>query len=272
VKTVSPTLVNELLVSGSREYADILSGDPSVYYADQLGTPNPLHVTGSRSRRLRYRRHNYFQPANRRTRFLTYYILEDNATKVMGKHEIQFGAHIRLDLWNILPQQTQAAGNLQFSTLATALWDGASRTSPAATPLTGFNMANMYLGVANYSNNLRKGTWYTRRHEDALYIQDNYKVTPRLNLRLGLRWEFSPFMRDKHNVAVSYDPKQRAYVLGQPLQTLYDLGATLPSLINSLTTLTGAKFITYDQAGLPQSLVNGNWHDIGPSVGFSHRA
>src|SRR5207244_11356841 len=80
---------------------------------------------------------NYFQPANRRTRFLTYYILEDNATKVRGKHEIQFGAHIRLDLWNILPQQTQAAGNLQFSTLATALWDGASRTSPAATPLTG---------------------------------------------------------------------------------------------------------------------------------------
>ena len=133
-------------------------------------------------------------------------------------------------------------------------------------------MANMYLGVANYSNNLRKGTWYTRRHENALYIQDNYKVTPRLNLRLGLRWEFSPFMRDKHNVAVSYDPKQRAYVLGQPLQTLYNLGATLPSLINSLTTLTGAKFITYDQAGLPQSLVHGNWQDIGPSVGFSYRA
>ena len=153
-----------------------------------------------------------------------------------GKHEIQFGAHIRLDLWNILPQQTQAAGNLQFSTLATALWDGASRTSPAATPLTGFNMANMFLGVANYSNNLRKGTWYTRRREDALYFQDNYKVTSRLNLRLGLRWEFSPFMRDKHDVGASYDPKQRAYVLGQPLQTLYTLGATLPSLINALTT------------------------------------
>jgi hypothetical protein len=28
-------------------------------------------------------------------------------------------------------------------------------------------------------------------------------------------------MRDKHDVAVSYDPKQRAYVLGQSVQTLY---------------------------------------------------
>ena len=91
----------------------------------------------------------------------------------------------------------------------------------------------MFLGVANYSNNLRKGTWYTRRRENALYFQDNYKVTSRLNLRLGLRWEFSPFMHDKHDVAASYDPKQRAYVLGQSLQTLYTLGATLPSLINS---------------------------------------
>ena len=273
VKTLSPTLVNELLVSGSREYADILSGDPSVYYADQLGTPNPLHVTGFPViGGFGIGTTNYFQPANRRTRFLTYYILEDNATKVKGKHEIQFGAHLRLDQWNILPQQTQAAGNLQFSTLATALWDGASRTSPAATPLTGFNMANMFLGVANYSNNLRKGTWYTRRHENALYFQDNYKVTPRLTLRLGLRWEFSPFMRDKHDVAVSYDPANRAYVIGQPLDTLYKLGATLPSLINSLTTLTGAKFETWDKAGLPQAMVHGNWHDMGPSLGMSYRA
>src|SRR5262245_12705521 len=130
-KTVTPTLVNELLISGSREYADILSGDPSVVYDDALGTPNPLHVTGFPViGGFGIGATNYFQPANRRTRFLTYYILEDNATKVKGKHEIQFGAHIRLDLWNILHQQTQAAGKLQFSTLATALWEGASQTSP----------------------------------------------------------------------------------------------------------------------------------------------
>jgi len=87
-----------------------------------------------------------------------------------------------------------------------------------------------------------------------------------------LRWEFSTVHADKHDVGVSYDPKQRAYVSGSHYRRLYNLGATLPSLINALTTLSGAKFITYDQAGLPQSLVHGNWHDFGPSLGFSYRA
>ena len=272
-RTFTPTFFNELLLSGAREYADIVSGDPAVAYADQLGTPNPFHVTGHPViGGFGIGTTNYFQPANRRTRWLNYFILEDNATKVKGRHELQFGVHLRLDQWNILPQQTQAAGNISFSSLATALWDGVSRTSPAAAPQTGFNMANLFLGVANYSNNLRKGTWYTRRWENALYFQDNYKVTPRLTLRLGLRWEFNPFMYDKHYVAVSYDPKQRAYVLGQPLQTLYQLGVTLPSLVTQLTSLTGAKFITYDQAGLPQKLVHDNWRDLGPGLGFSYRA
>jgi hypothetical protein len=273
VRTFTPTFFNEVLLSGSREYGDILSGDPSVYYTDQLGTPNPFHVTGLPViGGIGIGGTNYLMPANRRTRWLNYFILEDNATKVHGRHEMQFGIHLRLDQLNFMPQQTQAAGNLQFSTLATALWDGASTASPAATPQTGFNMANLFLGVANYSNNLRKGTWYTRQRQNAVYFQDNYKVTPRLTLRLGLRWEFNPFMNDKNFVAVSYDLQQRAYVLGQPLQTLYDLRATLPSLTSRLSSLTGAKFITYDQAGLPQKLVRNNYTDFGPSVGFAYRA
>ena len=271
--TFTPSFFNELLLSGAREYADIVSGDPNVNYDTQLGVPNPLGVTGFPViGNFGFGTTNYFQPANRRTRWLNYFILEDNATKLVGKHEFQFGVHLRRDQWNILPQQTQAAGNVSFATLATALWDGQSRTNPAATPQTGFNLANLYLGVANYSNNLRKGTWYTRRPEYSFYFQDNYKITSRLTLNLGLRWELNPFLSDKRNVGVSYDPKQRAFVLGDSLDTYYKLGATLPSLVTAMNTLAGAKFITYDQAGLPQKLVHDNWHDIGPAVGFAYRA
>jgi len=273
VRTLTPTFFNEMLVSGSREYADILSGDPSVPYVDQMKLPNPFGVNGFPVlAQFGLTPTSYFMPANRRTRWLTYYIFEDNATKIAGKHELQFGAHLRKDFWNLLPQQTQAAGYVSFNTLATGLWNGLSKTSPAAVGTSNFNLANLFLGVANYSNNLRKGTWYERRNEDAFYFQDNYKVSQRMTLRLGLRWEMNPAMYDKYNTAVSYDPTQRAYVLGQSLENMYKRGSTVKSLVDRLTTLTGAKFITYDQAGLPKKLVNDNWFDLGPSVGFSYRA
>ena len=46
--------------------------------------------------------------------------LDNNATKIWGKHEFQFGGHFRQDRLNILPDQTWKEGMLNFSTNATA--------------------------------------------------------------------------------------------------------------------------------------------------------
>ena len=72
--------------------------------------------------------------------------------------------------------------------MATALYDPAtSRTNPQATVRTGNNTANLFIGVASYyQDDLRKGIFKIRRPEHAFYFQDNFKVTPRLTLNLGL--------------------------------------------------------------------------------------
>ena len=49
----------------------------------------------------------------------------------------------------------------------------------------------------------------------ALYFQDNFKVTPRLTLQLGLRWEYWSPYHDKR--VVGFDRKSNSVVLGTAL-------------------------------------------------------
>ncbi|HTM50951.1 MAG TPA: hypothetical protein VL285_19780, partial [Bryobacteraceae bacterium] len=271
--TFSPTFFNEFSLTGSRERGYIVSGDPTRDYAGELGLPNPtgehafpvlgtlnIGPTG-----------NYFQPVNYRARFFNFYILEDNATKVHGKHEFQFGVHIRLDQLTVLPQQQQTAGLIQWDTLGTSLYNPASTAAaPIAQPLTGHNLGNMFLGIARYQYRVAKGKYYTRQWEHATYFQDNYRVTSRLKLHLGLRWQISPFISEKHNVMSTFDPQRKAIVFGNDVDTLLRLGTIIPSVLQRFQDL-GVKFITYKEAGLPQKLGNNNWRDIGPHLGAAYR-
>ena len=45
----------------------------------------------------------------------------------------------------------------------------------------------------------------------ALYFQDNFKVSPRLTLNLGLRWEYWPAFREKNNILTTFDPDKQGH-------------------------------------------------------------
>lgn len=273
-RTFSPTLFNEVSFSASREFGSITTGDPGRTYATEFGLPNPSNqegypVVGAIG--LRNPSGNFMQPQSNRIRFFNFFVLDDNATKIWGKHEFQFGAHLRYDQLTYLPQQQRAAGAVNARAIATALYDPARRLRDRGVLNTGNALAAFYLGLADYQYRQVKGKYYVRGHENAFYFQDNWKVTPRLNLNLGLRWQLSPFPTDKYNIISSWDEKNSAIVLGRDLNTLYQMGAATPAYVNNLVKM-GAKFETADQAGLPYKLVNDNWHDLGPHIGLAYRA
>ncbi|HEU0139619.1 MAG TPA: hypothetical protein VFQ79_07910, partial [Bryobacteraceae bacterium] len=270
--TFSPTLFNELMVSVSRENAFSGTGEPGVYYNDMLGLPNPMGVPGWPGIYDTGLSSYYFETQNTNRAAFTNYILDNNATKIFGRHEFQFGGHLRYDQLNYLPEQQHPQGNHNFNSRATALVDPAgASTNPQPLPYTGSNLANMYLGLMNYSNQFVRGYFYARAKEYALYFQDNFRVNQRLTLNIGLRWEKWPAYYEKNNMMTSFDPASNRIVLGQDLDTMYRLGGSVPSIVNRLETL-GAKFATYKEAGMPKHLMSSGWRDFGPRLGFAYRA
>jgi hypothetical protein len=272
VHIFSPTVYNELLVSVFRQ-AFFQTSNPTnpVDYAAQLGLPNPyggkqwpdilsIGLNGSAWRTV-------YPNADHST----FYQINDNLTKIVGKHQFTAGVHARRDLVNYLPQQERAAGQVTPVANWTALWNPAgSATSPSATANTGNTIASAYLGLENYQAETVHKYFYERQNQFALYFQDNWKITSRLSLNLGVRWEAWPAMHEKYNNTVGFDPATNALVLTQA-PTAYD--SLVPGFSTNVATMQtlGVKFETYQQAGLPQSLQYGNWKDFSPRVGFAYR-
>jgi hypothetical protein len=272
VHTFSPTFFNELLVAGTRTRMDVLTGDPTVTYNSVLGLPNPFNVNqwpGLYD--LGFNGNYLFETQNGNGFYAFYGILDDNATKIKGRHELQFGFHFRVDRMNLLPQQQQGAGSDSWDTNATSLYDpSTSRTNPSQLPFTGDQFANFYLGLGNYNNQLNRGMFYARSREYAAYFQDNWRLSPRLTLNLGLRYDLFPPYYEKNNAVSSFDPSDHSVVVGAPISELIRLGYTFPSIVNRLSDM-GMKFKTYDQAGLPKHMINTSKDGFGPRIGFAYR-
>jgi hypothetical protein len=272
VHTFSPTFFNEVLVSGSSEHWTSSTGDPTVKYADQLGLPNPNNVAGWPAMYDLGSMYDwYFETENTQTTPFAFWIVDDNATKIAGKHELQFGFHFRWDKLNTLAEQQYTQGEIIGNSIFTSLFDtGSDRTNPLPLDYTGDATASTYLGLVNYYVQLGHPWFQLRAKEYALYFQDNWKLTPRLTLNLGLRWDRWPPNRDISNLLTTFDPANKAVVLSSSLDHMYEVGATLPSVVERLQSL-GVKFESYKEAGLPKTLYTTPNTDFGPRAGFAYR-
>ncbi len=272
--TFSPTTTNEMVATGTRDYKIGGSGYNAGYpvdYAAVMGLPNPFGArnwpaitnVGPGNYGAGLQSSPFFQVVN----YLTF---QDNVTKVMGKHELHFGYQYRLD--DLPKANPSTAGSFDAATQATSLYDTASTpANPISRPFTGFGIANLYLGILNYNTTFRRPTAFMRRHEHALYLQDNWKVAPRLTLNLGLRYEVRTPLRDRNGLMLSFDFDKRAYVLGADLSHFIERQAMLPSIVAAFQSF-GGKVIGYQEAGLPKDMTYINWKQFGPRAGFAYRA
>jgi hypothetical protein len=151
------------------------------------------------------------------------YTFLDNFQWNFGKHSLTFGGQIAWMLYNT----ASATGGTTPITLAnsnteTAAFDPANNTSTSGyTTLstTGAAYASFLIGqidkgsFTDYSLHPEYGA---RFRAISPFVQDDWKVTPKLTLNLGLRYDFFPTVREVNNIASYFDPNASNPITGLP--------------------------------------------------------
>lgn len=109
------------------------------------------------------------------------YQILDNVTKILGNHSLKAGVAFENIRFAYL-QPRYPRGYYDYTGLYTS--------SPAASITTGFGVADFLVNQMNNttitnSTNIGDQEWY-----DSAYVQDDWRLTPRLTLNLGLRYDY----------------------------------------------------------------------------------
>ena len=108
--------------------------------------------------------------------------LADSVSWVRGKHNFKFGGELRPLQFNVR-RLTQSSGEFDFNSPETS-------STGDATGLGGNAIASALFGRVDLTT-LNYGAFSGVRYKEvAFYVQDSYKVMPRLTLNYGLRYDY----------------------------------------------------------------------------------
>ncbi len=124
--------------------------------------------------------------------------LQGAVTRNFSKHTVKMGGEYRVIQFNNWQTGDQAT-NFSFGPNFT---QGPNPASPTAN--TGLGLATFLLGIPGGGVNPAPALAQTNKYM-AGYVQDAWKVTPRLTVNLGLRYDFETPRTDRYNQLSNFD-------------------------------------------------------------------
>ena len=155
-----------------------------------------------------------------------------------GKHALKAGMDYRRG-YNREVDDITSAGNLLFTRQITDQ-PGVSNTGDA--------FASFLIGQANQASRQRLDSIPSHASYWAAYLQDDYRISERLTVNLGLRWEVELPRFVDGNRMNSFDPTAINPVSGTP----------------GVVTFAGLN-------GVPRTAFDASRHNFGPRLGFAYK-
>jgi hypothetical protein len=160
-----------------------------------------------------------------------YYSVRDVISTMKGKHALDYGGEMSLE-------RDMAIGNLDNFGIFSFTTSGPTTTKNALADFLTGQVASMEQDTPYTS---RTANWYY-----AFFLQDNYRIFPRLALNMGLRYDISTPPTESQNRTSTFVPGvQSTVVPSAPLGMLYP----------------GDK-------GVPRGIVDLRMHHVSPRVGI----
>ena len=266
-QTITPTVVNEITAGyGHNNYANYRpDGNYTQYYASAVGFNAPLLVpfksvsgtpaaTGNQDQEWPYAPELTFSGGNGTANSYFYpgqvsgggrvvpqfnqenlFSVEDGLTKVAGRHNLKAGVYVEYN------KKTEPNLGSNY----TGLYNFGSTTN---NPLdTGFGYSNALLGVfQQFSQSTARGNSDLANWQVESYVQDNWRVSRRLTLDLGVRLTHTGAFKELANANAEFFPSlysaANAAVLYQPVCTTGVPGNQACSSANekAMNPITGA--------------------------------
>jgi hypothetical protein len=234
---------------------------PEIYSSNRFGSGPDLNLSGFTA----YNAGDYIKNRN-----LTYQV-RDDLTKVAGEHAFKFGAQVSYSQkdQNTRPRQN---GVVTFAT--------------SAKNSTGNVVADALLGnFQSYTEGETDQQWQARFWQYEFYAQDNWRVSPKLTLDLGVRYNIIAPLYSALNNFSTFDPNRYNPALapavlasdgsivsgtGSPTNGIVIFGDGFPAAAHGLIPAADDPAAQALFVGLPRGGVPTSYKDIGPRLGFAY--